>query len=241
MKRTIKLTESELRNMISKSVKKILKEAIDYRSVSDWNDELSNTDNLDDYEERLGNAKENLRMQGINASLHHPATTPWASDDPDDLSSMDSVDLLHAKPNELERIANKRKTKVYPSGLEESIRRIVKESVNKILKEWDDEYDDDYDPSDMISQEKELMRTKPYVVHSSDNGQSNKTHFATREEAYKYFHSIINSSDPSMVAITVCVPTPKGIGGHLGFQEKVIERWLPNGKKPILGRYGAAH
>ena len=68
-----------------------------------------------------------------------------------------------------------------------------------------------------------------------------RSHFATREEAYKYYHSIINSSDPSMVAITVCVPTPKGIGGHLGFQEKVIERWLPNGKKPILGRYGAAH
>lgn len=131
MKRTIRLSESELRNMISESVKKILKEAIDYRSVSDWNNELSNTDNLYDYDETLGNAKENLRMQGVNARLHHPATTPWSSDDPDDLSSMDSVDLLYAKPDELERIANKRKTKVYPSGLKESIRN----SIKRVLKE----------------------------------------------------------------------------------------------------------
>ena len=34
MKKVIRINESELRNMISKSVKKILKEAIDYRSVS---------------------------------------------------------------------------------------------------------------------------------------------------------------------------------------------------------------
>ena len=131
MKKVTRINENALRNMISKSVKKILKEAIDYRSVSDWNDELSKTDNLYDYDEALGNAKENLRMQGVSARLHHPATTPWASDDPDDLGSMDSVDLLDAKPNELERIANKRKTKVYPSGLEESIRNSIKEVIKK--------------------------------------------------------------------------------------------------------------
>lgn len=113
MKKIVRINESELKKIISKSVKKILKEAIDYRSVSDWNNDLSNTDNLYDYDETLGNAKENLRMQGASARLHHPATTPWASDDPDDLGSMDSVDLLDAEPNELERIADKRKTKVY--------------------------------------------------------------------------------------------------------------------------------
>ena len=134
MKKVIRINESELRNMISKSVKKILKEAIDYRSVSNWNDELSNTDNLYDYDETLGNAKENLRMQGVNARLHHPSTTPFASDDPDDLSSMDSVDLLYAKPNELERIANKRKTKVYPSKLKESIHN----SIKRVLREWNE-------------------------------------------------------------------------------------------------------
>ena len=134
MKKFVRINENELKKMISKSVKKILKEAIDYRSVSDWNNELSNTDNLYNYDETLGNAKENLRMQGVNARLHHPATTPFASDDPDDLGSMDSVDLLYAEPNELERIANKRKTKVYPSGLEESIRK----SLKRVLREWNE-------------------------------------------------------------------------------------------------------
>ena len=131
MRRTIRLSESELKRIISKSVNKILREEIEYRNVADWNDELSNTDNIYDYYEKLGDAKDNLRMQGVSAKLHHPQTTPWASEDPDDLSSMDSVDLLDGKPEELERIANKRKTKVYPSGLEESISR----SIRKVLKQ----------------------------------------------------------------------------------------------------------
>lgn len=132
MKKLIRINENELKKIISKSVKKILKEEIDYRSVSDWNNELSNTDNLYDYDETLRNAKENLRMQGVSASLHHPATTPWASDDPDELGSMDSLEVLYAKPDELERWADKRKTQVYPSGLEESIRN----SIKRVLREW---------------------------------------------------------------------------------------------------------
>jgi hypothetical protein len=131
MKKTIRLRESELRRMIAESVKRVLNEEIDYRSVSDWNDDLSNTDDLYDYDETLGNAKENLRMQGVSASLHHPTTTPWASDDPDDLGSMDSLDVLYAKPDELERRVNKQKTQVYPSGLEESIRNSIKEVIKK--------------------------------------------------------------------------------------------------------------
>ena len=133
MKKPIKITQRELKRMIAESVKRVLNEEIDYRSVSDWNDDLSNTDNLYDYDETLGNAKENLRLQGVNATLHHPATTPWASDDPDDLSSMDSVDLLYDKPDELERRANKQRTKVYPSGLEESIRNSIKEAIRQLF------------------------------------------------------------------------------------------------------------
>ena len=133
MKKTIRLRESELRRMIAESVKRVLNEEIDYRSVSDWNDDLSNTDDLYDYDETLGNAKENLRMQGVSASLHHPATTPWASDDPDDLGSMDSLDVLYAKPDELERRVNKQKTQVYPSELEESIRNSIKEAIRQLF------------------------------------------------------------------------------------------------------------
>lgn len=133
MKKPIKITQRELRRMIAESVKRILNEEIDYRSVSDWDKDLSNTDNLYDYDETLRNAKENLRMQGVSASLHHPSTTPWASDDPDDLGSMDSLDVLYAKPDELERRTDKQKTKVYPSGLEESIRNSVKEAIRQLF------------------------------------------------------------------------------------------------------------
>lgn len=133
MKKPIRLRESELRRMIAESVKRVLNEEIDYRSVSDWNKDLSKTDNLYDYYKTLGNAKENLRLQGVSASLHHPATTPWASDDPDDLGSMDSVDLLYDEPDELERRADKQKTKVYPSELEESIRNSVKEAIRQLF------------------------------------------------------------------------------------------------------------
>lgn len=144
MKKPIKITQRELRRMIAESVKRILNEEIDYRSVSDWNKDLSKTDNLYDYNETLGNAKENLRMQGISASLHHPATTPWASDDPNDLGSMDSLDVLYAKPDELERLVNKQNTQVYPSGLEESIHNSIKEVIKKsvnLLNGEESEYD----------------------------------------------------------------------------------------------------
>lgn len=131
MKQTIRLTENELKRMISESIKRALNEEIDYTSVADWNNELSNTDNLYDYDEILRNAKENLHMQGVSASLHHPSTTPWASDDPNDLGSMDSLDVLYDKPDELERRVNKQKTQVYPSGLDEAVRR----SIKKVLKQ----------------------------------------------------------------------------------------------------------